>query len=194
MILALQWVMNMTKIGVLGGIGPDATAELYTKLIEKLKAIGQIKSNRDFPQIIINSIPAPELVYENISKEEIEPYADGLMELDKVGANFIAMVCNTIHLYYEDLQKSIKTPIIDLRKEVFETIKKNKVASALILGTPNTINKGLYRFEGIRNLEPTPEESRCLGKAVFDFNMGVDRPQQVEKLKAVCGRYLWHGS
>ena len=93
------------RIGVLGGVGPEATGEFYNKLIRRLQEKGSIKSNRDFPQIIINSIPAPELIYDKISDEELQPYIKGLKELDKFGVDFIIMICNTIHLYYDKLQK-----------------------------------------------------------------------------------------
>src|SRR3989344_1847215 len=117
------------KIGVLGGIGPEATAEFYSKLIQKLQEKNLIKTNKDYPQIIINSIPAPELIYERISKEDLKPYIRGLKELDKFNPDFIIMVCNTIHLYYDLLQKEIKTKIIDLRKELELYVKKKKIKS-----------------------------------------------------------------
>ncbi len=56
----------MKKIGILGGIGPEATGHFYLKLIKRLQETGRIKRNTDYPQIIINSIPAPELVDEKI--------------------------------------------------------------------------------------------------------------------------------
>jgi hypothetical protein len=61
------------RIGVLGGIGPEATGEFYNKLIAKFQERGLIKTNRDFPQIVINSIPAPELIYDTISDEDLKP-------------------------------------------------------------------------------------------------------------------------
>lgn len=70
------------RIGVLGGIGPEATAEFYLKLIRTLQMQGVIKRNEDFPQILINSIPAPALIYDAISDEELRSYIDGLKELD----------------------------------------------------------------------------------------------------------------
>lgn len=70
------------KIGVLGGIGPEATAEFYLKFIRTLQRQGIIERNEDFPQILINSIPAPALIYDEISDEELNPYVDGLKELD----------------------------------------------------------------------------------------------------------------
>src|SRR3989338_4925854 len=131
------------KIGILGGIGPEATAEFYSKLIYTLQKEKLIKSNKDYPQIIINSIPAPELIYEKILKEDLKPYIEGLKELDKFNPDFIVMVCNTIHLYYEALQAEIKTLILDLRKEVRDSLEKREIKSCLILGTSSTINRRL---------------------------------------------------
>jgi aspartate racemase len=186
--------MNARRIGVLGGIGPAATGEFYDKLIQRLQERGLIKTNRDFPQIIINSIPAPELIHEKISDEELLPYIDGLRELDKFGVDFIVMVCNTIHLYYDKLQKQIHTQIIDLRKEVGESLKTKGIRSALIIGTPNTIKQGLYRSKDIRYLEPNEEELRQLTSSIFNFNKGIEKQIQAKKVRRICEKYLDKGA
>jgi len=193
-ILGLLSIHMTIKLGVLGGIGPDATAEFYRKLIAKLTLEYRIRSNRDFPQIIINSIPAPELVNDEISEEEIIPYTNGLVELDRMGVDFMVMVCNTIHLYFDRLQKEVKAPILDMRKEVIKTIRSSGVKSVFIAGTPSTITNGLYRFKGIRCFEPTHEEMLGLGRCIFDFNRGFERENQINKLRRVCSKYLWIGS
>jgi len=153
-----------------------------------------IKSNRDYPQILINSIPAPELIYVTISNEDLKPYIDGLKELDKFGVDFIVMVCNTIYLFYEKLQKGIKTPILDLRKELRKELVKNKIKTVTILGTPSTINKGLYNFKRIKYLNPSTEEMRQLTDAIFNFNKGVKRNEQIGIVKKICQKYLQKGS
>lgn len=76
------------KIGILGGIGPEATGGFYLKLISKFQEKKLIRSNRDFPQIIINSIPAPELIYEKVSIRDLRPYLQGLGELDCLWGRF----------------------------------------------------------------------------------------------------------
>ncbi len=60
--------------------------------------------------------------------------------------DFIVMVCNTIHLKYDELSKYVNAPIIDLRAEVRNELKRLKVKSALVIGTQNTINNGLYNL------------------------------------------------
>ncbi|MBI2541458.1 aspartate/glutamate racemase family protein [Candidatus Woesearchaeota archaeon] len=178
------------KIGVLGGIGPEATGEFYNKLIGRLQEKRLIKTNGDFPQIVINSIPAPELIHDTISDEELHPYMQGLKELDKFGVDFIVMVCNTIHLYYEKLQNEIKTPILDLRQELKNTLKQSGIKSNLIIGTPNTIKQGLYRCEGVNSFEPTEKEMRQLSEAIFNFNRGIDKQKQIDKVRKICQKYL----
>ncbi len=184
---------NSLRIGVLGGIGPESTAEFYTKLISELQRTGFIKSNKDFPQIVINSIPAPELVYEKITDADLSFYMEGLKELDKFGVDFIVMVCNTIHLFYDKLQNQITTPILDLRKEVEKAIKAKGVSSVLVLGTPSTIDKGLYDFAGIKSIKPTKSETEQLSTAIFSFNNGTDKEKQGKKVVEICNKYLSDG-
>ena len=182
------------RIGVLGGIGPEATGEFYNKLIFALQKKGMVKQNKDYPQIIVNSIPAPELIYDIISTAELKPYVSGLKELDRMGVDFIVMVCNTIHLYYDDLQKEVNAPIIELCKAVRDRLEKKKIKSVLVIGTPNTIRNGLYRFEGMRTMEPTPEEQKQMADAILLFNRGIEKYKQKNIVKDICNRYLEKGA
>lgn len=182
------------RIGVLGGIGPEATVEFYKKLIKKLQKKGLIKSNRDFPQIIINSIPAPELIYAKISDKELQPYVHGLKELDKFKVDFIVMVCNTIHLYYDKLQKEINTPLLDLREEVKRTVGNKGIKSTLILGTPNMISQDLYKFKDVKSFTPNKTEINQLSGAIFNFNIGIEKEKQVQKVRSICETYMKKGA
>ncbi|PKM92290.1 MAG: hypothetical protein CVU81_01225 [Euryarchaeota archaeon HGW-Euryarchaeota-1] len=53
-------------------LGQKRHSEFYNKLIGTLQEQGLIKSNKDLLQIIINSIPAPELIYDKISEKELK--------------------------------------------------------------------------------------------------------------------------
>lgn len=75
-----------------------------------------VSSNCDFPQIIINSIPAPELVFNYPKEEDLVDYIEGLEFLENSEVDFIVMICNTIHLFRDRLQKYVNAPIIDIRK------------------------------------------------------------------------------
>lgn len=178
------------KIGVLGGIGPEATGKFYLSLINKMQKY--VNKNEDFPQIIINSIPAPELIYENVEKDKLKSYIEGLKELD--GCDFIVMVCNTVHLFYDEFQKCVKTPIIDLREEVKKEIFKKGIKNITVIGTPTTINSGLYEFEGINYHNPDADEQKMLTESIFNFNKGNDKNNQKKKAEMIINKYMSNGS
>ncbi|MFB6089118.1 MAG: aspartate/glutamate racemase family protein [Candidatus Aenigmatarchaeota archaeon] len=178
------------KIGILGGIGPEATGIFYSKLIQKFQRDESIQSNKDFPHIFINSIPAPELVFGEISEDELKPYIEGLKELDDFKPYFIVMVCNTIHLFYDRLQKEIQTPILDLREVMRNYLSREGIESVLVLGTPSTMKSGLYNFEEIKTVLLTEEQIDKISKTIFKFNKGADVGGRIENLKDICREYL----
>jgi len=186
--------MKPIKIGILGGIGPEATGLFYLKLIKRLQDFGLIGNNQDFPQIIINSIPAPELIFDKVENTELEMYERGLQELDNMNPDFMAMVCNTIHLYHQYLQSKIATELIDLRQEVNTEIKNLNINKVTILATVSTISGGLYKFEGINYLNPDNNEIKEMSDAIFNFNKGIDKKIQKEKVEIIAQKYLSQGS
>ncbi|MDE1824887.1 MAG: aspartate/glutamate racemase family protein [Candidatus Micrarchaeota archaeon] len=182
------------KIGILGGIGPEATGNFYLRLIARLQGTGRIESNTDFPQILVNSIPAPELVGEHTTGKELAPYFKGLIELEAANVDFIAMACNTIHLHHKMLQSRIRTPIIDLREELRLFMWGRGVGSMVVLGTPQTMRKGLYRLEGVKYYELEEMEAKEIGEAISNFNSGLDRQGAARRVDAVARKYVGLGA
>jgi len=181
------------KIGVLGGIGPEATGIFYRRTIERIQKEGLVDGNTDFPQIIINSIPAPELTGEEVTDEDLSSYRGGLRELDSFGVDFIVMVCNTIHLYRDRLQEEVRAPILDLRNEVKKALERRDSRSTLVLGTEKTVKEGLYSFRDIDTRSPSDKEVKELCEAVNKYNKGVGKEQQIEKVRSVTRKYLENG-
>ena len=185
---------NNLKIGILGGIGPEASAEFYHRLIKELQDTGLIKSNKDFPQIILNSIPAPELIGDEISFSQLAPYRDGLRELNEFRVDMIVMVCNTIHLFYNELQKITGVPILDLKSEVRRKIENGKFRKLAIMGTPRTIKSSLYRFKDIKYVPLSDKEIRQISAAIFSYNRGENKAKQRQIVEQIARRCLSRGA
>lgn len=173
-------------IGILGGIGPEATASLYIKIIHKLQEKNLVKSNEDYPQIIINSIPAHELFIKKI----LDWYIKGIKELEKNGVNFIIIACNTAYLHFDKLQKEVKIPIINLKEEVKKHLDKRGINSLTVLGTGDSIKKGLYKFKDKKYLELKDSEIDMLEKIIHDFNIGKDKEKCEQKVINLTKKYL----
>jgi len=181
-------------IGILGGIGPEATGSFYLKLIKEIQKQKLVKSNTDYPRMIINSIPAPELTNGKITTAELRPYIKGLQELENYGVDFIVMACNTIHLYHDLLQRKIGVPILNLRDAVEETIKGNKAGIVSIFGTPATVKNGLYQFESVKYLNPAGKDLKRLSIAIENFNKGKQRGRQISNVNKLVSKYAKRGS
>jgi aspartate racemase len=163
--------MNNQKIGILGGIGPQATGYFYSNLITKLKNCGKIKSNADFPNIIINSINAPELTGANISIQQLQPYIDGIKELAIHKPNYILMVCNTIHIYRDLLiRESGYENILSLREIVEKYLKNYPNEKFCVLGTQSSITGGLYVFDNIEYINLDKEQLTSIENIIQDLN------------------------
>ena len=179
-------------IGILGGIGPEATGNFYLKLIAELQKQNLIKSNTDYPRIVVNSIPAPELTSSKITAKQLKPYIQGVKELEQYDADFIVMACNTIHLYHDLLQGKVGVPILNLREAVRGALDRSQRVS--IFGTPATIENKLYNFDGIKYLNPKGADLKQLSKAIENFNKGKQRNRQIADVNKLARRYIKKGS
>lgn len=179
-------------IGVLGGIGPEATAIFYRSLIQELQL--DMHSNTDLPRIVINSIPAPELVRHPVTQEELAPYRDGLLVLDRLEPEFIVMVCNTIHLYLDEFRMRIRAPILDLRAVVRNHLVERGATRVGIVGTAATVTQGLYASDVYETLTPTTEELELLGETIVRFNRGERPDEQRQRAARVVDRLTGDGA
>ena len=132
-------------IGILGGMGPEATAELYLRIIKSFqKEYGAIYDS-DFPEIIILNLPIPDVV-ENTNEQKgvQEMLVKGAEKLEKAGVDFIAVPCNTVTYYIKDIQGKVSTPIINLLEETAKNIMKKEIKTIGLLGTETTIKSEIY--------------------------------------------------
>lgn len=104
------------------------------------------------------------------------------------------MVCNTIYLFHKRFQKEVKTPIIDLRKEVKNFLFSKSIKKTAILGTPLTLERGLYKFGNLQYFDLTRKEIKLLRGAIFNFNKGFKKEKQINICRNLARKYLKKGS
>jgi len=127
--------MKFKKIGILGGMGPEATAEFYLRIIRIFQQKYGAKYDSDFPEMVILNLPLPEVVedvQENV--EDILNY--GVKKLEAAGVDFIAIPCNTAMLFLGETSIPVVS-IVEETKKVFS----GKLG---VLGTKATLQKKLY--------------------------------------------------
>ena len=139
-----------------------------------------VSDNTDYPQIIINSINAPFLIGNTDNK--IKYYVQGLKLLDSLDPEFIVIVCNTAHAYYDMLQESIDTPILNLIGIVKVYLQEKNIRKMMVLGTSTTVKAKIYEFDNITTTYPPEEEQKTIDLTIEEYNTNKSSASKILKI------------
>jgi len=179
-------------IGILGGMGTQAGLDFCNKLA----VLNRGKIDQKYPLFILyNKSNIPKRP-ENLKKyfNVLKGLVVGCNLLQKNKCKFIVIPCNTAHYWYDDLQKKIRIPIINMPKEVYfhtkKTCKKNSKIG--ILCTEATLKTKVYNkfFDKNFNLV-SPKKSlqvKSVNKAIKYVKLGKVR--EAEKVIRPAINYL----
>lgn len=137
--------MNQKLIGILAGMGPRSTAPFIDLVIDECQIQYGAKYDEEFPKMMIYSLPTPFYIDRPINHELMKKtIIQGLQKLEGAGASFIAMPCNSAHIYFKELQESINVPLLNI---VEETIKRLPSVSqkVTLFGTSSTFESEIYQ-------------------------------------------------
>ena len=180
-------------IGILGGMGTQAGLDFCNKLA----MLNRGKSDQEYPLFMLynkSNIPGrPESIgvqtkelslipksTKNIIKynKVLKSLLIGCRSLEKSGCKFIVIPCNTAHYWYDDLQKKINIPIINMPKEVFKHTQKKCTKNSKIglLATEGTLKTKIYDrlFEkDFKLIKPTDAlQKNSVNKTIKYVKMG----------------------
>lgn len=138
-------------IGILAGMGPKSTAPFIDNIVQQCQDMYGAKDDMDFPHMMIYSCPTPFYMNRKINHEEMKAaIIDGAKKLESTGVNFIAMPCNTAHLYFNDVQNSLSVPLLNIVDETIKEIQ-NDVKKVAIFSTTATMESYIYQ-KGLAHL------------------------------------------
>ena len=163
-------------IGILGGMGTQAGLDFCNKIA----VLNRGKSDQQYPKFILYNKSDTPRRPENLKKyyNVLKALVEGCKMLEKNKCKFIVIPCNTAHYWFDDLQKKINIPIINMPKEVFKFTKKNckKNSKVGLLATEGTLKTGVYEkiFNKDYNLvHPSQNlQKKSVNKAIKLVKMG----------------------
>lgn len=192
----------MSAIGILGGMGPQASARLYELLIEGTKAYTSAAVDDDYPEIVLLNVPVPNFIS---NKNELPKAKQMLIErtklLEQAGCIVNGIACNTAHILLPELQAVTKVPFLSIPKMVAEQIKTAGYKRVGLLATPTTLKSTLYD-EALADIagivRPDHEFAEQIEQYIYnqltdnlykadrgDFRLLVERFKQANSLDAV---------
>lgn len=177
---------NYLSIGILGGIGPEASADLYSRIIKLYQKNFYTRYSSDFPEIIIHSVPLPDIVELPYNRDEVAlMLQESCQKLERFGANFIAMPCNTGHIFLEEMRASVRIPILSIMNETAKYLPEES-QPVLILATDMTIKSKLFQtiFDGKQIAWKIPEsiDQQKMSDIILSVNAGNNGVAQEQEL------------
>ena len=100
-------------VGVLGGMGPEATLDFLAKVV----ALTPAQRDQDHLRIIIDNNPKiHDRTETNLSNVELllPVLVETARNLERAGVDFIVIPCNTVHYFYDSLVKEVSVPILHI--------------------------------------------------------------------------------
>ncbi|MFC1985409.1 aspartate/glutamate racemase family protein [Chloroflexota bacterium] len=157
-------------IGILGGMGPEATADFFLKVIKATPA----KKDQDHLRIIVDNnpkIPDRSLALLDKGESPLAQLKETICNLEKAGAEIIVIPCNTALHYYDALQESANMPIINMISETAAYIYQNFPLTKKIglLATDGTIATRIYH-KAIKEIElmvPVEEQQKGVMESIY---------------------------
>lgn len=169
--------MPETIIGILGGMGPEATIDLFYKIIKFTPA----EKDQDHLRIIIDNNPKiPNRTAAILGKGEdpLPALQETARNLEKAGADFIIIPCNTAHYFLPLIQESVEIPILNMIEETAkETQKKNpSIKKVGLLASIGTYKTGIYHQHfkkfNIEVISPEEKDKEEVMKAIYAVKAG----------------------
>lgn len=178
----------MRKLGVIGGLGPMATAIFMKMVVEMTDAA----VDQDHIEMIIYNCPRiPDRTNFILGLSGRDPAPEMIEIGEKLaaqGAELIAIPCITANYFYERLSCGIRAQIIDIIDEIYAYLVKRNIRCAGLMATSGTIESRLFQrvFEdnGCRLVIPSGERQQDVMHVIYQ-NVKANRPVEMERFLAV---------
>jgi aspartate racemase len=181
-------------IGVLGGMGPLATADFYAKLV-RLTSAGV---DQDHPRVIIDSkIPDRTAALLGHGPDPTPALVATAQNLERAGAGLIAIPCNSAHAFLNAVRRAVGVPVLDMTEEVAAAVAL-RARSAGILATEGTLRLRLYHGalarHGVAVVEPSEAEQAVVMTAIYAVKAGDLEPAVRAPVREVVAALVARGA
>jgi aspartate racemase len=187
--------MKTNFLGVLGGMGPLATADFLRKLVKKTPAD---VDQKHIPILLYGDCTTPDRTASVVGQgpSPLPHLLAGIRFLAAQGARAICIPCNSAHCWYDEMQAASPAPVLHIVKaSAAQVRRKNPGASRVgVLSTLGTHRMGIYRHTlgamGYEVVTPTDHEFETLISPAIAMNK-ANKWAEAEHLYDAATQHLW---
>ncbi len=183
----------MSKIGLIGGTGPESTVIYYRELTKQVcEACG------NFPNLVIESLSVFDVLgyCERKDYKGLASYLSrGVENLERAGAEYAAFTGITPHIVFDEVQKRSSIPLVSMLETSAAYAEKAGFGRVALLGTIPTMREGFFQRafaeKGIETVVPAEEEMQYIGEKISsELEFGVVRKDTSDNLADIANRLI----
>lgn len=179
----------MQAIGIIGGMGPFASAELYSRILYLTHA----ESDNEHLHILIdsnNSIPDRTAAILGNGPSPLPALIESGKRLKNIGAEILALPCFSSHYYIEALREEIGIPVVSMIDETVSYLLRSETCSVALLQTEGLAQSGIFenalRQAGINVILPDSNEMRLIMELIYCGIKANPLSYDISAFKAFC--------
>lgn len=179
----------MRTIGIIGGMGPLATVDLYAKIVYA----AQGKKDGDHVPVLLSGrpdIPDRAASICGTGPSALPALLEEARRLEQAGADALCLGCNTAHFYYNALAAAIGIPIFHMPWLAGAYCQHKRLHKVILLAAPGTYETGIYEKAfsgtGVEIIRPEPAVQRLTAQCIYegikacrrDYDAGAPAPSK----------------
>jgi len=186
-------------VGVIGGVGPLATAYFLQRVVERTRAD---RDQDHVDMVVLNHATIPDRTDFVLGRSTADPgpvLARDARRLEEFGVRFVVMPCNTAHYFTQQVLDAISTPFVSIIDVTVDAARRRVpgLARVGLLATAGTVASRVYddafAAHGVDVIVPTPGDQEVVNRVIYD-QVKAGRPADPDLLRAVASRLVEQGA
>jgi aspartate racemase len=186
-------------VGIMGGMGPEAGADLLLKIIAATPA----GTDQEHLHVILDSNAKTPSRVESLLRGGEDPtpmLQSSACRLEQAGADLLVIACNTAHLYHGRVVEAVQIPVLHIADETVKKIRRDhpEVRVVGVLASSATAHLRLYHAKleegGIQAVSPDGEDQEIVQAVIDSVKAGDKGPAVRERLREVAERLAAGGA
>ncbi|MBE7004616.1 MAG: amino acid racemase [Ruminococcaceae bacterium] len=189
--------MDKKVIGIIGGMGPLATADLFRKLVLSADA----KADQEHPRVVIDSntdVPNRTDALLHGGPSPVPEIVKSVKRLESIGAQVLLIPCNTSHCYYDEIAAAASVPVLHMIELTREALRERGIRRAGLLATDGTVQTLVYQraFQGsgIELLTPDGADQAAVMGVIYEGVKAGRFDYDASAFRRCCERLLARGA
>lgn len=185
----------MKRIGIIGGLGPEATVDYYKEIINAFK---NGNGDLNYPEIIVYSVNMSEFIgLMRLRKYELATIylSERIESLKMAGADFAVLSANTPHQLFDQLSEKSTIPLISIVEATCVEAKTRGLKRAGLFGTEFTMEASffpnVFRKQGIDVIMPDKQDKALINYKLFsEIELGIFKDETREILIGIIEKMV----